>query len=86
MDVIVSLCGNSMIIIDQPVIILTFIDNDCTIISLVWTRNIIVSFYDNTMTFIDHGVITLISIDMLYAIILLIWTRDIYKCHCVIVW
>ena len=27
MDVIVSLCGNSMIIIDQPVIILTFIDN-----------------------------------------------------------
>ena len=28
MDVIVSLCGNSMIIIDQPVIILTFIDNN----------------------------------------------------------
>ena len=29
-----------MIIIDQPAIILMSIDNECTIISLVWSRNI----------------------------------------------
>ena len=34
------LCANVMIIIDQPIIILTFIDNECTIISLIWTINI----------------------------------------------
>jgi len=38
MDIIVPLCGNAMIIIDQPVIILISTDNDCTIILLVWTR------------------------------------------------
>jgi len=35
MDVIVSLCGNAMVIIDQPVIILTSIDNECAIIGLL---------------------------------------------------
>ena len=35
-----SLCANVMIIIDQPVIILTFIDNEYTIIPLIWTINI----------------------------------------------
>ena len=33
MDVIVSLCGNAMVIIDQPVIILTSIDISAIIIS-----------------------------------------------------
>ena len=35
MDVIVLLCGNAMITSDQPVIILTSIDNECTIILLI---------------------------------------------------
>ena len=39
MGVIVSLCANPMAIIDQPVIILTFIDNEGTIILLIWSTN-----------------------------------------------
>ena len=39
-NIIVTLCANVMIIIDQPVIILTFIDNEYTIISLILTINI----------------------------------------------
>ena len=35
MNVIVSLCVNVMIISDQPVIVLTSIDNECTIILLL---------------------------------------------------
>ena len=71
MGVIVSLCANAMIISDQPVIILTSIDNECTIILLIWTRNITVSVCDNAMTSTDHGVIILIFIDNVSAIILL---------------
>jgi len=35
MGVIVSLCGNAMININQPVIILASIDNECTTILLI---------------------------------------------------
>jgi len=59
MGVIVSLCGNAMINIDQPVIILASIDNEGTIILLIWTRNIYgchCDIYSNAMIIIDQPV------------------------------
>jgi len=60
--------GKSMTIVDQIVILLTFIDNSAAMNLLLWTRNIIMQFCDKLITFTDQIVILLIFIDNRAAI------------------